>query len=196
QPQLRPYAALIVLVVGITLFGAYLWWRDTRRELTLAEMRSDFVSSVSHELKTPLTSVQILAEPLPIPHVTPKERNEYLDLILYESERMSRLLKNVLDFSQVEKGTKVYQLEPIELKLIMEAAVRLVQRPLREKNLTLEVSHRSADLVVNADRDALEQALLNLLYNAIKYSHKDGRIELRPERTDREAAIHVRDFGL
>jgi signal transduction histidine kinase/tetratricopeptide (TPR) repeat protein len=196
EPQLRLYSALIVLVVGVTLFGAYLWWRDTRRELKLAEMRSDFVSSVSHELKTPLTSVQMLAETMRIRDVAPKERNEYLDLILSESERLGRLLKNVLDFSQIEKGTKVYQLEPVELGPVIDAAVCLVQRPLREKHLELAVLNNGADIALNADRDALEQAVLNLLYNAIKYSGKDGRIELRVERVSSEAVIQVRDYGV
>ncbi|HVR34369.1 MAG TPA: histidine kinase dimerization/phospho-acceptor domain-containing protein [Methylomirabilota bacterium] len=95
EPQ-RLYSLLIVLVVGITLFGAYLWWRDTRRELKLAEMRSDFVSSVSHELKTPLTSVRMLAETLRIRDFAPKERGEYLDLILSESERLGRAHDRIL----------------------------------------------------------------------------------------------------
>lgn len=192
----RLYTGLIALVLGFTLFGAYLWWRDTRRELRVAALRSDFVSSVSHELKTPLTSVRMLAETLRIRDIAAPERNEYLDLILSESERLGRLLKNVLDFSQMEKGARGYQLEPVALGRVIETAVSIVQRPLEEKKLELAVSNQHSEVILQADREALEQALLNLLYNAIKYSPTGGRIELRTTYDAREVQISVRDYGL
>lgn len=189
------YAWLIVVVVGVTLFGGYLWWRDTRRELKLAQLRSDFVASVSHELKTPLTSVQMLAETLRLRELGGPERHEYLDLILSESNRLGRLLKNVLDFAQVEKGTRVYQPGPVKLGAVLEALPQVLRQPLQEKRLVLEVSG-DADLEVNADPEALEQAVLNLLYNAIKYSPPGGRIALRIRREARAAVIEVADQGV
>lgn len=190
------HSTLILFVIGITLFGAYLWWRDTRRELRLASLRSDFVSSVSHELKTPLTSVRMLAETIRLRPLEPAQRNEYLDLILGETERLGRLLKNVLDFAIIEKGVKVYQRQPERLRPIVEAAARCIQQPLQEKDLDLRCSLPEPDIIVNADRDALEQALLNLLHNAIKYSPKAALIELTAERVGSQAQIRVRDGGV
>lgn len=189
------YAGLIGVVVGVTFFAGYLWWRDTRRELELAQLRSDFVASVSHELKTPLTSVQMLAETLRLRELGRPERHEYLDLILSESNRLGRLLRNVLDFAQVEKGTRVYQPQPVQLGAVLEAVSHVLQQPLQEKHLALEVSGEAA-LELNADPDALEQAVLNLLYNAIKYSHPGGRIAVQTRREEREAVIEVVDQGV
>lgn len=195
-PQTRHYLLLMALVIGITLFGAHLWARDTRRELQLAALRSGFVSSVSHELKTPLTSMQMLAETIRTRELPPSDRNEYLDLMLAESQRLGRLLNNVLDFSQIEQGERVYHRQPIALQRVVAAAERLARHAMREKNLCLHAPPVSAELRVNVDPDALEQALLNLLYNAVKYSPRDRRIELTVEAAGDEAAITVRDFGV
>ena len=105
--QVSPYVFALPFVVGLTLFGGYFLWRDTRRESRMAELRSQFVSSVSHELKTPLTSIRMFAETLQMNDSTPPEtRAEYLDTIVNETERLTRLLNNVLDFSRIERGQK------------------------------------------------------------------------------------------
>jgi signal transduction histidine kinase len=93
-------------VLALSGFGAYLLWRDVHRELRVAE-RSQFVSSVSHELKTPLTAIRMFAETLRMGRAAdPATRDEYLDTIVNESERLTRLLNNVLDYSRIESGRK------------------------------------------------------------------------------------------
>src|SRR4030095_11502192 len=109
-PRQGFYVTALSLVLALALLGAYLLLRALRRELRVAEMRSQFVSSVSPELKTPLTAIRMFAETLRMgrpadPHV----RDEYLDIIINESERLTRLLNNVLDFSRIESGRKTYQ---------------------------------------------------------------------------------------
>jgi two-component system phosphate regulon sensor histidine kinase PhoR len=137
----------------------------------------------------------MLAETLRLRELGRPERHEYLDLILSESNRLGRLLKNVLNFAQVEKGTRVYQPEPVKLGAVLEAVPHVLQQPLQEKRLVLEVTGDD-DLELNADPDALEQAVLNLLYNAIKYSPPGGRIALRTRRDARDALIEVADQGV
>ena len=101
------YFITLVVVLSVTLFGAYLLWRDVRREVLMAEMRSLFVSSVSHELKTPLTAIRMFAETLRLGRAKdPATQAEYLDTIVNESERLTRLLNNVLDFSKIEQGQR------------------------------------------------------------------------------------------
>ncbi len=98
------YLLALILVLSVTLFGAYLLWRDVRREVRMAKMRSQFVSSVSHELKTPLTAIRMFAETLRLGRSKSKKTSEeYLDTIVNESQRLTRLLNNVLDFSKIEE---------------------------------------------------------------------------------------------
>ena len=197
SPRTGPYLAALVLVFLIAASGAYLLWRDVQRDVQLAEMRSQFVSSVSHELKTPLTAIRMFAETLRIrPASQVVSREEYLDTIVNESERLSRLVDNVLDFSKIEQGRKLYSLQPISIGAVMDTVVRAAQYPLQQAGFTLKVAAGEELPLVNADADALQQAVLNLVMNAMKYSgeRKEIEIETRPE--DGAVVIGVRDYGI
>jgi len=191
------YVPVVALVVALTLFGAYLLWRDVRRDLKLAELRSQFVSSVSHELKTPLTSIRMFAETLRLQRSKdPKVQEEYLDTIIKESERLSRLLNNVLDFSKIEQGKKVYRPEPTSLYEVIQATARTMEYPLSRQGFSLRVQTEDGLPDVCLDRDALEQALLNLLSNAMKYSGNSREIHLKLLIKQGWALIQVTDFGI
>ncbi len=191
------YFLALVVVLGMTLFGAYLLWRDVRREILLAEMRSQFVSSVSHELKTPLTAIRMFAETLRLGRSNnPKTQTEYLDTIVNESERLTRLLNNVLDFSKIEQGKRIYQLAPASLPEIVTAAIRAMEYPLKQQDFKLDVELDKRLPEVNLDRDAIEQAVLNLLSNAMKYSGDSRWIGLKVRREDDWAVIQVIDRGV
>ena len=191
------YVAVLVLVLGVTLFGAYLLWRDIRRELQMADLRSQFVSSVSHELKTPLTAIRMFAETLRLERAAdPHAQAEYLETIVSESERLTRLLNNVLDFSKIEQGTKIYRPELTALPEVIEATVRAMQYALGQQGFRLRVNIENDLPPVRADRDALEQAVLNLLTNAVKYSGESREVDLRLHRGDGHAVIQVTDRGV
>jgi nitrogen-specific signal transduction histidine kinase len=194
------YGLSLFLVVMLTFVGAFFLWRDTRRESRLAELRSQFVSSVSHELKTPLTSIRMFAESLQMDDESgtgdPKERAEYLDTIVCESERLTRLLNNVLDFSRIERGQKNYHLQSEELPGVVDAAVRTMRFPLAEQGFDLRVDICDDLPSLRLDRDAIEQAILNLLNNAMKYSGKNREISLRLSRRNGSALIQVSDQGI
>ena len=194
------YGLSLFLVVMLTFVGAFFLWRDTRRESRLAELRSQFVSSVSHELKTPLTSIRMFAESLQMDDESgtgdPKERAEYLDTIVCESERLTRLLNNVLDFSRIERGQKNYHLQSEELPGVVDAAVRTMRFPLTEQGFDLRVDICDDLPSLRLDRDAIEQAILNLLNNAMKYSGKSRAIGLRLSRRNGSALIQVSDQGI
>ena len=194
----RPvYFGVLVVVLGVTLFGAYLLWRDVRRELRVAELRSQFVASVSHELKTPLTAIRMFAETLVHSTVRdPYAREEYLTTIVNEAERLSRLLNNVLDFSQMERGQREYHLRPTALDAVVQRSAHTLQYPLSQKGLCLRVDVADDVPLVQADEDALQQAVLNLLTNAMKYSGSSSAIDLRLHGSNGEAIITVRDYGL
>jgi signal transduction histidine kinase len=191
------YVASLCLVLLLALSGAYLLWRDLRRDVQIAELRSQFVSSVSHELKTPLTSIRMYAETLRMrPHQVP--RDEYLQTIVNETERLSRLVDNVLDFAKLEEGTsRIYQLRPVSLRDVVEATVRTLRSPLQQAGFVLRLIEDESLPLVHADPDALQQALLNLITNAMKYSGERKEIELKvSSERPATAVIAVRDYGL
>jgi len=191
------YLIALFLVLCATLSGAYFLWSDVARELRMAEMRSQFIASVSHELKTPLTAIRMFAETLRLGRPEdPQARAEYLDTIVNESHRLTRLLNNVLDFSKIEKGKRTYRQEPACLSEIVRAAAQAMQYTLAQQDFHLQV-HLEDDMPdVPVDRDAIEQAILNLLSNAMKYSGDSRQIDLRLYRRASHAVIEVSDRGI
>jgi signal transduction histidine kinase len=195
-PQ-RFYVAALALALTVALLGGYLLWRDVRRELRMAELRGHFVSSVSHELRTPLTAIRMFAETLREGRLEPEgARKEYLDTIVNESERLTRLVDNILDFSRIERGQKNYRFRPTSLGAVVRAAARAVQYPLASQGFRLRTEAEEDVSVTRADPDALEQAVLNLLTNAMKYSGDSRDIDLWLRRTDGDAEIRVVDRGI
>jgi len=191
------YWSILILVVGFTGFGMYLLWRDVRRELALADMRSHFAASVSHELKTPLTAIRMFAEALTMGvQKKPEAQQEYLQTIISESERLSRLLNNVLDFSKIEQGTRTYRFELTSLEDVLQAAAKAMAFPMDQKGFSLQIEADKEIPQVQADKDALEQAVLNLLHNAVKYSGKNRKILLKLYRKENKICIDVIDFGI
>jgi signal transduction histidine kinase len=191
------YWLVILLVVMVALFGTYLLLHGVRRELRLAELRTQFVSSVSHELKTPLTAIRMFAESLRLGRpADPVAKGEYLDTIINESERLTRLLNNVLDFSKLERGTTQYQRASVPLQDILAAAARAVQYPLAQQGFELKTEIDDSVQTVHADADAIQQAVLNLLSNAMKYSGSSRSIQMNLRAEKGDAIIEVRDGGV
>ena len=191
------YLIAVFLVLCVTLFGAYFLWSDVARELRMAEMRSQFIASVSHELKTPLTAIRMFAETLRLGRPENSQaRAEYLDTIVNESHRLTRLLNNVLDFSKIEKGKRAYRKEPASLSEITHAAARAMQYALTQQDFRLSVDVEDGLPDIQVDRDAIEQAILNLLSNAMKYSGESRGIGLCVQKGAGYAVIEVSDQGI
>jgi signal transduction histidine kinase/tetratricopeptide (TPR) repeat protein len=187
--------ALSLLIAGMAL-GVVLVLRDVSREQRLAQLRTDFVSNVSHELKTPLTSIRMLAETMRLGRIKKKSAmQEYLSMIVNESERLSRLINTVLDFSKIDQGKKRYVLEPTNLSEVVKSALSVMQNSIKEKGLKLK-SSIARNVQTVADADAIEQALLNLLSNAIKYSRERREISVRLWTEGESIYIQVADRGL
>jgi signal transduction histidine kinase len=184
------------MLAAATLFVAWLLGRDLRRELRVSELRSQFVSSVSHELKTPLTSIRMLAETLQMGRGRDaKTESEYLDTIVNECERLSRLVDGVLLFSKAERGKMVFHFRPLEAAETVHAAARAIEYALAQRGFRLKIEIEAGLPRLRGDHDALEQALLNLLGNAMKYSGDARDIEVAVRREDGRVAIDVTDHG-
>jgi signal transduction histidine kinase len=191
------YGSVLSAVLGAALLAGYLLLRDVHREAETAVMRSHFVASVSHELKTPLTSIRAHAETLLMGRAGSAETTaDYLRTIVSESERLTRLVDSVLEFSRIEQGRKTYQLEATQLDDVVRAAAKTMEYPLAQLGFTLTIISDGSAPTLHADREALTQAILNLLGNAMKYSGEARDIELRTGTRDGEAFVDVVDHGI
>ena len=197
EPQRRVLYLAPLLVVSATVFAAYLLWRDLKREMRLSELRTQFVSSVSHELKTPLTAIRMFAETLQMGRCAdPEIQAEYLGTIVNECERLSRLVDGVLLFSKSEQGKRTYRFRPMQAADALRAAARAMEYPLSQHGFRLRMDVQDDLPAISADRDAIEQAILNLLSNAMKYSGDARDIELGLSSQNGEVVVRVADSGI
>jgi two-component system, OmpR family, phosphate regulon sensor histidine kinase PhoR len=171
--------------------------RDVHREAETVAMRSHFIASVSHELKTPLTSIRAHAETLLMGRAdTPQTTSEYLKTIVSESERLTRLVESVLELSRIEQGRKTYRMQSTCLREVVRSAAKTMEYPLSQLGFTLTISSDDTEPTLLADADALEQAILNLLGNAVKYSGAARDVEMRMGSAASEAFVDVIDHGI
>ncbi len=187
-------AALLGLLFVGGLFGIY---RVTATQVELSQKKSDFVSSVSHELKSPLTSIRMYGEILMEGWAEDEKKERYYRYIHDESERLSRLIQNVLTLSQLER--KEWQSNRVVLnpaEFVAEAVERLANQA-RRAGFEISVTTEGNPLPVQVDQDALTQILINLIDNAIKFSKtaETKKIVLTVSQTNSECYIRVRDFG-
>ena len=174
-------AGLVAASAFASLVGVIASWLAFRRQLRLNELKSNFVSSVSHELRAPIASVRLMAESLERGKVPePTRQQEYFRFIVQECRRLSSLIENVLDFSRIEQGRKQYDLEPTDLVALTRETVKLMQTYAAERGVNLQLQFpgaagnqpSTADYQMPADGKALQQALVNLVDNALKHSPK------------------------
>lgn len=188
---------LVTFMVAVLVMGMLLTLRNMAREMQLAQLKSDFVSNVSHELKTPLALIRLFAETLELDRVkSPGRRKEYFNIIRKESERLTHLINNILDFSKIEAGKKEYKFAPESVSEVVQETVDSYRYPIEQEGFALktEISDTLPRLWI--DRDAISQALLNLLNNAIKYSKDEKFIGVTVAQDARTARIEVVDHGI
>ncbi len=174
------FALLVTLLLLAIVVGGWLIVRDLERELRLAKQKTDFVSNVSHELKTPLTSIRMFAELLAEGRVNDAEKQRgYLNIITAESARLTRLINNVLDFAHMERGEKKYQMRPLDLVTVTRDSAESLRAHLESNGFKLQLELPANPVSINGDADALAQILVNLLSNAEKYSGESREISLR-----------------
>jgi Na+/proline symporter/nitrogen-specific signal transduction histidine kinase len=163
----------------------------------LDHMKDDFISTVTHELRTPLTSIRAFSEILlDHPELAAAKRSEYLGIVIKESERLTRLINDVLDLAKIESGSAEWHTAPLDLKQVIEDAVNATRQMLLEQRIELELDLPPRASEVLADPDRLMQVMLNLLSNAAKFCDRtSGRIAVSLEATGGELRVAVRDNG-
>jgi signal transduction histidine kinase len=188
---------VLVLAIGV---GSWLIVRSLNSELKLARQKTDFVGNVSHELKTPLTSIRMFSELLAEGRVAdPAKQHSYLNIITAEAARLTRLINNVLDFSRMERGEKKYNFQPCDLVEVVRGAAQTFRPHLEAGGFKFDCVLPDAAICVRGDADALSQIIVNLLSNAEKYSNNHKEIALQLARRESplpHAEVEVLDRGL
>lgn len=185
--------AVLLVAIGV---GSWLIVRSLGAELKLARQKTDFVSNVSHELKTPLTSIRMFSELLAEGRVTaPEKQRKYLNIIAAETARLTRLINNVLDFARMERGEKNYQFAACDLTALAHNAAETFRPHLETAGFQFETLLPPEPISIQADRDAVSQVLVNLLSNAEKYSNGTKEIRLELEHSAKAVELRVLDRG-
>jgi len=186
--------ALLLVVIAAGLVATY---RLVRRESEIARLKSDFVANVSHDLKTPLSLIRMFAETLEMDRVPdPARRREYYAVLTRESERLSRLIDNVLDFSRIESGRQRYDITVGSVEPIIHEVLESFRHPLDQQGFTLDVSIAPDLPDLAMDGDAIKQALANLLDNAMKYSAERRHVTVAARREGDGVVVEVADRGI
>ncbi len=189
---------LILLGVDIILLaGLWLIYRNMRRAMKLAEIKSDFVSNVSHEIRTPLALISMFAETLQMGRVPNEDkRKEYYQIIGQEANRLGSIVNKILSFSKLEAGTVTYALEPADLSEIVGSVLETYEYHLKSKGFSWDFQSNGSLPPIAADSDAVSEAVINLLDNALKYSNQSTHIVVSLGLKDDHAYVEVQDFGL
>jgi signal transduction histidine kinase len=169
-----------------------------KREARLTELdrlKSDFVSGVSHEMRTPLTTIKTLTSVLLREKTSDAERAEYLRTIMLECDRQIDLVLNLLDLSRIEAGTYNISLSPVDVAGVVRSCAKTELHNAEQRHQRLEIELPAEPITVQADRAALRRALCGLIQNAIKYTPDGGRIVVSAKAVEREARISVSDTG-
>jgi signal transduction histidine kinase len=191
---------LVAMMAAMLLFlwaAVYVMARAIRREAAVARLQSDFVAAVSHEFRSPLTTIRQMTEMLEMGRIASDDRRQaYYQVLAGEAARLQRLVETLLNFGRMEAGAARYTLTDVDVPALIGRVVQEVEPIVREAGKRIEVSGQPASLLVRADENALALAVRNLVDNAVKYSPGEPVIRVEWNREGDNAAIRVIDRGI
>ncbi len=189
--------ALIGFIDLMLAGGLFLVYGNVQREMHLSRLKSDFVANVSHELKTPLALIRLFAETLELGRVPSDDKaRQYYRVINKESQRLTQLINNILDFSRIEAGKKEYRFAPTDVARVVHEVVDAYRFQIEQQGFALELDVPDGLPEIEVDKEALGQALINLLNNAIKYSRDEKSIRIQVRAENQHVSIRVADHGI
>ena len=192
----RSYTLIFVLNMVI-IIGVIVVFRNIKRTLELVQLKSDFVSNVSHELRTPLALISMFAETLELGRVRSDERkNEYYGIISQEALRLSKIVNRLLNFAPSEAGKRKYYFEFVDINHVCARVYDTYKFHLANNGFTFKFIPGEGIPPIIADSEAISEAVINLIDNAVKYSFEQKNIEFRTGKTDSEVYIEVLDEGI
>ena len=163
----------------------------------LETMRRSFVANVSHDLRTPMTTIGGFVQGILDGTIPPEKQNQYLTIVLDETKRLSRLVNELLDISKMEQGSFTLELRDFNINEMIRLSVIKLEKRITEKNIQLSVSFQTEDQWVTADKDHIQRVLTNLMDNAIKFTQEGGFIDIRTGKTDRNKVfVSIQNSGI
>jgi two-component system phosphate regulon sensor histidine kinase PhoR len=181
----------------VLISGTWLIFRNVKRQVELSQMKSDFVSSVSHEIRTPLALISMYIETLEMGRVKePSKVKEYYNVILNETSRLSGMVNRILSFSQIESQKRKYSFSAVEINEVVEQSTLTFRYSLDSKGFVFSFEPGNDLPEILADREAIADAFVNLVDNAIKYSAERKEIIVRTGMSDNYVYIEVEDHGI
>ena len=178
------------------LLGAVLVLRDVTEIRQLENMRRDFVSNVSHELKTPLTSIKGYIETLLASEIKQEQAESFMKVINEEANRLERLISDLLDLSKIESDSEFFDMQQVDLREVIKDAIAVLENKADKKNINLQFSYEQEPLFLTGDRDQLVRLVINLVDNAIKYTPNRGKVLLKAQEKNRKIELVVKDNGI
>jgi signal transduction histidine kinase len=191
------YLGLFIGILAVMLMGILILSRAVIHESEISRMKSEFVSNVTHELKTPLSLIRMFGETLDSGIVTEEsKRREFYSIIRKESERLTHLINNVLDYSRIDSGNKEYDFDETDLVTVIRHSLEAYKFHIRDMGFEIESKIPGEPVMIPIDKDAISQAFLNLLSNAVKYSEERKHICVEIVRETNSVLISVTDKGI
>ena len=195
--RLTSYMAVIIFSALFVLGGSFFTLNALSREWRLTELKSEFVSSLSHDLRRPLTSIRMFSEMLKNNSVPSEEKKrEYYNIISGESEQLTNMANNILDFSRIERGRKRYEFKDEDITAIIRATIERFKSYMAHESCKVSLNMDPDIPPIKIDADSIAQAVTNLLTNAFNYSPFDKEIMVNVVKRPGEVAIEVIDNGM
>jgi two-component system phosphate regulon sensor histidine kinase PhoR len=187
---------LMAIVLFVLLLGIWFLFVSVKREIQLAQIKSEFISNVSHEIRTPLSLISMYIETLEMGRIRTEEKiKEYYGVIRSETGRLTDMVNKILNFSRLESGRQKFDFSGCDLNTITHDVLETYEFHLRNKGFEVEFHPASAMPDINCDKDRIADALINLIDNAVKYSREQKRIEIKTGTIKNHAFVEVKDFG-
>ena len=188
---------MILFLNLLIITGVIIIYRNIKKEIDLSQIKTDFVSNVSHELKTPLSLIAMFAETLESERVpTEQKKKEYYTIIGQEAQRLTKIINKILNFSQIEAGKKKYDFEKTDITLILREVYASYQFHLKQKGFAFQLQMDDTPVNLSLDRESIMESIINLIDNAVKYSTENKEIVMRLLEQKNSVAIEVEDKGI
>lgn len=191
------YVNVIVLDAHVRDIGAILVFHDRTELRRLENVRKEFVANVSHELRTPLTSIKGFIETLLSgASKDPATSEKFLRIISEDTDRLGRLVEDILTLGEIEQGAAPIKKEALDLSLELPSILERLKTQLKEKNIAIETRISGTPLRLSGDKDKVHQVFFNLIHNAIKFNKPDGKITLSADQGPEGTTISIEDTGI
>ena len=197
RKRVRTVIFLVILFNLLIIFGTWFLYYNVKKEMELAKIKGDFVSNVSHELRTPLAMISMYSETLMMDRVKDdQKKKEYYEVIQLETNRLNGIVNNILNFSRIENNKRSYSFNSCSINEPVNEVIHVYKHELQNKGFTYDLILSEDLLKINIDKDAVKDAIINLISNSIKYSENNKHISIITNTEGKYQFIEIKDKGV